>query len=92
MPSVESFKAAALQEGFDEVIMRTWDPLTVLDTHTHPFGVKALVTQGEMWLTVAGQTVAAGETVRRLSHAGEGAGPRGHPVNVTNPDNRPPRE
>jgi quercetin dioxygenase-like cupin family protein len=28
----------------------------VLDTHTHPFAVDALVVQGEMWLTVNGQT------------------------------------
>lgn len=55
-PSFETFQASALNEGFDEVIERSWDPLTVLDTHTHPFGVKALVTQGEMWLTVGDKT------------------------------------
>jgi len=32
-------------------------------THTHPFAVKALVVQGEMWLTVQGQT--------RHLHAGD---------------------
>ena len=52
----ETFKSAALAEGFDEVLERVWAPDTALDTHTHPFAVKALVVQGEMWLTVAGHT------------------------------------
>ena len=55
-PSFENFKSSALNEGFDEVIERSWPPLTVLDNHTHAFGVKALVTQGEMWLTVGDTT------------------------------------
>lgn len=53
------FEADALQQGFDEVLVREWAPLAVLDTHTHPFAVKALVTRGEMWLTV-------GDDVRHL--------------------------
>ena len=56
MPTFETFQSNALSEGFDEVIERSWPPLTVLDTHTHAFGVKALVTQGEMWLTVGDKT------------------------------------
>ena len=52
----EAFKTKQLEAGFDEVIERTWQPNTVLDTHTHPFAVDALVVQGEMWLTVNGQT------------------------------------
>jgi quercetin dioxygenase-like cupin family protein len=55
-PDFTQFKAQALQEGFDEVLEREWAPDTVLDTHTHPFSVKALVVRGEMWLTVAGHT------------------------------------
>ncbi len=55
-PNFDSFKSDALSEGFDEVLERHWDPHTVLDTHTHPFGVKALVTQGEMWLTIDDHT------------------------------------
>jgi quercetin dioxygenase-like cupin family protein len=55
-PSFESFKSAALAEGFDEVLERVWAPGTVLDDHSHPFAVKALVVQGEMWLTVGGET------------------------------------
>jgi len=52
----EAFKAKHLAAGFDEVIERSWQPNTVLDTHTHPFAVEALVVQGEMWLTVDGKT------------------------------------
>lgn len=58
LPDFETFSRQARAEGFDEVIERSWDPLTVLDTHTHPFSVKAVVTQGQMWLTVDGQTQA----------------------------------
>jgi hypothetical protein len=49
--SFEAFKQQALAEGFDEVLERTWEPNVVLDTHTHPFGVKARVTAGQLWLS-----------------------------------------
>lgn len=45
------FEARALSQGFDEVLERRWEPRTVIDTHVHPFAVKALVVGGEMWLT-----------------------------------------
>ena len=63
-PDFNTFAEQARAEGFDEVLERRWDPLTVLETHTHPFAVKAVVTQGQMWLTVAGNTRAlqAGDT------------------------------
>ena len=48
----ETFAAAAKARGFDEVLEREWQPSLVLDTHTHPFALKALVVQGEMWLVV----------------------------------------
>ncbi len=50
------FKTAALAQGFDEVLERIWGPDRVVDTHTHPFAVQALVVQGEMWLSCGGQT------------------------------------
>jgi quercetin dioxygenase-like cupin family protein len=52
----EHFKSTALAEGFDEVLEREWAPNTALDEHTHPFAAKALVVQGELWLTVHGET------------------------------------
>jgi len=52
----DAFSASARTLGFDEVIERAWKPGTVLDTHTHAFAARALVVQGEMWLTVGGHT------------------------------------
>jgi quercetin dioxygenase-like cupin family protein len=48
----EEFEAEARVQGFDEVLERRWPPGTVLETHTHPFALRALVVAGEMWLTV----------------------------------------
>ena len=56
LPSFDDFKQKALAAGFEEVIERDWPPHTVLDTHTHPFAVHAIVTRGELWLTLGGQT------------------------------------
>jgi hypothetical protein len=53
-PTFDAYTRAAKAEGFDEVIERRWPPSTVLDSHTHPFALKALVVDGEMWLTVEG--------------------------------------
>jgi AraC-like ligand binding domain len=53
--SFEAFEAAARAAGFDEV---------VLDTHTHPFAVDALVVRGSVTLHSAGQ--------QRLVSAGQG--------------------
>jgi hypothetical protein len=50
----ETFQQQALDEGFDEVLERTWEPNTVLETHTHPFAVKARVTAGQLWLSCTG--------------------------------------
>jgi quercetin dioxygenase-like cupin family protein len=50
------FEAAERARGCTEVIARSWAPDTVLDEHSHPFRARALVIQGEMWLTVDGQT------------------------------------
>ena len=60
------FETAALARGFDQVLERQWAPLTVLDTHTHPFSVQALVVGGEMWLTVGDDTrhLACGRPLR----------------------------
>lgn len=38
------------------MLERDWPAATVLDWHTHPFAVKALVVRGEMWLTVGADT------------------------------------
>jgi hypothetical protein len=54
LPTFDEFKSKALAAGSDEVLERRWAPTVTLETHSHPFGVDALVVQGEMWLTVAG--------------------------------------
>lgn len=59
----QAFESEILAQGFDEVLERVWAPGTVVDTHTHPFAVMALVVQGEMWLT-------EGDSTRQL-HAGD---------------------
>jgi mannose-6-phosphate isomerase-like protein (cupin superfamily) len=80
-PSFDEFAAAARAQGFDQVLERQWAPLTVLDTHTHPFSASARVVQGEMWLTVGAETrhLRAGdvfELERDVPHA-ERYGPEG---------------
>ena len=62
--SYAAFETTARTEGFDEVLVREWQPGQVLDTHTHPFAVKALVVRGDLWLT-------QGEHICHLQ-AGEG--------------------
>lgn len=57
--SFEAFEADARAQGFDEVLERRWAPATVVESHTHPFALRALVVEGEMWLTV-------GDDVRHL--------------------------
>lgn len=52
-PDFETFKASALAEGFDEVLVREWAPQQAVDLHAHPFAVSAQVVRGEFWLTVA---------------------------------------
>jgi len=54
--SFEAFQADARAAGFEEVLERRWAPDTELDLHTHEFSLEAVVTQGEMWLTVEGIT------------------------------------
>lgn len=77
----EQFEAAALAEGFDEVLVREWVPGQQLAMHTHPFAVKALVVRGELALTCGGHTrrITAGhwfELPHEAPHA-EHYGPQG---------------
>jgi hypothetical protein len=53
------FERKVREQGFDEVLERRWSARAVIEVHSHPFAVKALVTEGEMWLTV-------GESTRHL--------------------------
>jgi quercetin dioxygenase-like cupin family protein len=55
----DEFESTTRAEGFDEVLVREWKPGQVLEIHTHPFAVKALVVRGDLWLT-------EGDSVRHL--------------------------
>ena len=48
------FETQARAQGFDEVLERVWSPGHVVDIHTHPFDVSALMVQGELWLGCEG--------------------------------------
>lgn len=56
MDRIEAFKREAQASSFDEVVERKWSPLAVVPLHTHPFAVRALVVEGDMWLTVGDET------------------------------------
>jgi len=62
--SFAEFETDARAQGFDEVLERRYAPLAVIGDHVHDFSVKAVVVEGEMWLTVGGET--------RHLQAGEG--------------------
>jgi quercetin dioxygenase-like cupin family protein len=52
----DTFSDSMKMQGFDQVVKGIWDPRTTVEEHTHPFDAKALVVQGEVWLTANGHT------------------------------------
>lgn len=54
--SFEAFRLQALMEGYDEALEHEGAPLVLLDMLGEPFAAKAVVTRGEMWLTVGDLT------------------------------------
>ncbi len=54
--SFEDFAARARQAGFDQALVRHWDPDTVLTEHAHGFDADAVVVEGRMWLSCDGQS------------------------------------
>lgn len=56
LPTFDSFAAEARSHGYPQVLERSWPAGAVVDDHSHPFAVQALVVQGEMWLTAGGAT------------------------------------
>ena len=65
----------------DDFVSREWPPHHVVPEHTHPFALRALVTEGQMWLTVDGieRELLPGDTFD-LSHGkrhAERYGPQG---------------
>lgn len=79
--SLDAFTQRMLAQGYDQVLVREWEPLFENAPHEHPFDTEAQVVRGEFWLTVDGQTrhVATGETFllgRGIRHS-ERYGPEG---------------
>lgn len=60
---LETFKSGLQEGGYDEVLVKTYAPDTFVDTHSHPFSARALVTAGEMVITCEDvpQTFRAGD-------------------------------
>lgn len=54
-PDLDAFDARARADGYQEVLDRDWGAGEEVPEHGHPFDARAVVTRGEMWLTVGGQ-------------------------------------
>jgi quercetin dioxygenase-like cupin family protein len=54
--SFREFEDEARAQGFEEVVARQWAPHTIVNEHSHPFAFKAVVVNGELWLTVGNDT------------------------------------
>ncbi len=65
----EAFKARKLSEGYDQVLVREWEPDFANEPHEHPFDTEVVVAQGEFWLTEGGHTThfKAGDTFQVAS-------------------------
>lgn len=77
----DAFRSDWLGRGWSEVLVRRWEPATVLEEHTHPFDANAVVVEGEMWLAMGGHERRLGpgdtfEVLRGTPHA-ERYGPQG---------------
>jgi hypothetical protein len=56
IPTFDEYAANWRTQGYDEVLVRSWPPREIAQTHSHPFAAKALLVSGEMWLTQRGET------------------------------------
>ncbi len=54
--SFPEFEAHERELGCSEVLKRSYEPNVFVEEHTHAFGARALVVEGEMWLTRGGTT------------------------------------
>ncbi len=52
----EQFRQWLASEGIDTVVAVEREPNGWLDTHTHPFEARALVTEGEITIEAEGET------------------------------------
>ena len=52
----EDFRDEKLEQGYKEVLERSWKPNSENEMHQHEFTADAIVIEGEFWLTVEGKT------------------------------------
>lgn len=75
------FTAQAMDDGFEEILQKEWEPNLSLEMHTHPYDVRVQVASGLVRLSLAAgvQTYEAGQgfyLARNTEHA-EQYGPHG---------------
>lgn len=75
------FTSQAMDDGFDEIIQKDWEPNLSIPNHTHPYDVRVQVAAGQVTLKLGetAQTYAAGQgfyLARDVEHA-EQYGPQG---------------
>lgn len=49
-----TFESELRRDGYDEILLREWEPAKLVPEHTHPFDTRALVLEGEFTLTCGG--------------------------------------
>ncbi len=52
----DEFKHDKLEQGYEVIIERRWEPNVVNDFHQHDFTADVLVVDGDFWLTAEGDT------------------------------------
>lgn len=75
------FTAQAMDDGFEEILQKEWEPNLSLEMHTHPYDVRVQLASGQVRLSLAAgvQTYEAGQgfyLARNTEHA-EQYGPQG---------------
>lgn len=61
----DDYRARALAEGYDEVLLRSWPADLQIDTHAHAFALKARVVSGDEF-----ELAAAARHAERYGHTG----------------------
>ena len=80
--NTDAFRVALAADGYEDITTKTMDADLFIDTHTHPFDVRALVLAGSLTLNCDGKerTYQTGDTVelaRDIPHT-EQYGPKGY--------------
>ena len=57
----EDFRDEKFEQGYQEVLERSWGPNTENEMHHHEFTADRIVIQGEFWLTTASSLTLSSE-------------------------------